>query len=166
MYVLFLWDIPSLIIYLFIYFTDVTVLGLVGGAPGGRHRASPIHRRRAHLAVCKTLGIEGRGQEALHTSILHQCKSVALKPLQVGAPCSYNTQILQKTHYLRPRALQAMHTLAENAVARGRRASSVTFSRAPRRTRGAPKPRRALPCKNPRARRGPAPQERRRRSPR
>ena len=24
---------------------DVTVLGLVGGAPGGRHRASPIHRR-------------------------------------------------------------------------------------------------------------------------
>ena len=25
----------------------VTVLGLVGGVPGGRHRASPIHRRRA-----------------------------------------------------------------------------------------------------------------------
>jgi hypothetical protein len=25
----------------------VTVLGLVGGALGGRHRASPIHRRRA-----------------------------------------------------------------------------------------------------------------------
>ena len=26
---------------------QVTVLGLVGGVPGGRHRASPIHRRRA-----------------------------------------------------------------------------------------------------------------------
>jgi len=28
----------------------VTVLGLVGGARGGRHRASPIHRRRARAA--------------------------------------------------------------------------------------------------------------------
>ena len=47
----------------------VKALELVGGAPGGRHRASPIHRRRARaalsapqglvvgpsLAVCKTL---------------------------------------------------------------------------------------------------------------
>ena len=54
----------------------VTVLGLVGGAPGpmgGRHRASPSHRRRARaasfitayllslepLAARKTLGIQG-----------------------------------------------------------------------------------------------------------
>jgi hypothetical protein len=28
----------------------VTVLGLVGGPLGGRHRASPIHRRRARAA--------------------------------------------------------------------------------------------------------------------
>ena len=41
----------ALLIYLFIYFTDVTVLGLVGGAPGGRHRASPIHRRLCGLGV-------------------------------------------------------------------------------------------------------------------
>ncbi len=32
-----------------------TVLGLVGGAPGGgRHRSSPIHRRRARAASCIT----------------------------------------------------------------------------------------------------------------
>ena len=28
------------------------MLGLVGGAPGGRHRASPIHRRRTQNITC------------------------------------------------------------------------------------------------------------------
>ena len=47
----------------------VTVLGLVGGAPGGRHRASPIHRRRAR-AACHTCLLVSYRPLAVHTSIL------------------------------------------------------------------------------------------------
>ena len=40
---------------------DVTVLGLVGGAPGGETpRVADSSAAGAVLAVCKTLGIEGR----------------------------------------------------------------------------------------------------------
>ena len=46
--------------------TAAAVLGLVGGAPGWRHRASPIHRpgERANLLIC-CYGARTSGREPI-----------------------------------------------------------------------------------------------------
>ena len=61
----------------------VTVLGLVGGAPGGgRHRASPIHRRRARAASFITN--PGRGG-AMRANCGAEPKNIAL--IRVAPSC-------------------------------------------------------------------------------
>ena len=74
----------------------VTVLGLVGGA--WRHRASPIHRRRARAAPFIIAYLEGYLDTYLFASDL---QPLALPQKRSGAPSTVRVDISPASHFRR-----------------------------------------------------------------